>query len=483
MAARVEPIASSLPVVAIVGRPNVGKSTLFNRIVGSRRAIVDDAPGVTRDRVVAPATYDGRAFLCVDTGGFHAENPRDPADIEAQVRGQALAAIEEATAIVCVVDGHAGLSPVDHDTVRLLERSRKPVFVAVNKIDSAARDDLVHDFHALGVDRLFPVSSAHNRGIDDLLDAVVVALPTHEVATSEEGTRLALVGRPNVGKSSLLNRLLGTDRTLVSPRPGTTRDAIDMPVVANGRPYVLIDTAGIRRRSRVESQLERHGAVRALGTLERADIALVVLDATEGMTDQDARIVGRALDAGRGVVLLANKWDLVRGAERDVKRFRERVRGLNPGFADLPILCVSASTGEGLEALFNHVVRVEAGYRTTVGTPVLNRALAATVATHQPPTVHGGRAVRLYYATQTSTAPPEFTIFTNAPGSIPPEYTRYLCKRFADAFGIVGTPVRIMYRPRRAPEAAASARPRRGTGARSGHSSRPKTGSARAPRR
>jgi GTP-binding protein len=297
MPARVEPVTSGLPVVAIVGRPNVGKSTLFNRIVGSRRAIVDDAPGVTRDRVVAPAAYEGRTFLCVDTGGFHAENPRDPADIDAQVRGQALAAIEEASVIICVVDGHAGLAPVDHDTVRLLERSRKPVFVAVNKIDGTARDGLVHDFHALGVDRLFPISSAHNRGIDDLLDVVVAALPAHEIPAPEAGTRLALVGRPNVGKSSLLNRLLGTERTLVSPRPGTTRDAIDTPVVANGRPYVLIDTAGIRRRSRVESQLERHGAVRALGMLERADIALVVLDASEGMTDQDARIVGRALEA------------------------------------------------------------------------------------------------------------------------------------------------------------------------------------------
>jgi GTPase len=483
MPTRVEPVTRGMPVVAIVGRPNVGKSTLFNRIVGSRRAIVDDAPGVTRDRIVAPATYEDRTFLCVDTGGFHAENPRDAADIEAQVRGQALAAIEEASAIVCIVDGHAGLSPVDHDTVRLLERSRKPVFVAVNKIDGPARDELVHDFHALGVDRLFPISSAHNRGIYDLLDAVVAALPAHEVAAPEEGTRLALVGRPNVGKSSLLNRLLGMERTLVSPRPGTTRDAIDTPVVANGRPYVLIDTAGIRRRSRVESQLERHGAVRALGTLERADIALVVLDASEGMTDQDARIVGRALEAGRGVVLLANKWDLLGGGERDVKRFRERVRGLNPGFADLPILCVSASTGEGLEALFNQVVRVEAGYRTTVGTPVLNRTLGAAVTAHQPPSVHGGRPVRLYYATQTSTAPPQFTIFTNAPGSIPPEYTRYLGKRFAAAFGIVGVPVRIVYRPRRAPEAAASGRPRRGTGARSGRSSRPRTGSARARRR
>jgi GTP-binding protein len=269
----------------------------------------------------------------------------------------------------------------------------------------------------------------------------------------------------------------------VSPKPGTTRDAIDTPVTVHGRPYVLIDTAGIRRRSRVESPLERHGAVRALGTIARADVVLVVLDATDGMTDQDARIVGRALDSGRGVVLLANKWDLLHGPERDVKRFRERVRGLNPGFADLPLLCVSAATGEGLEALFNQVARVEQSYRAAVATPALNRALQAAVATHQPPSVHGGRAVRLYYATQTGTAPPSFTIFTNAPGSVPPSYTRYLSNRFAEAFTMTGVPIRIAYRPRRAPDAAVSARPRRGTASRSRRSSKPKSGSARARRR
>ncbi len=480
MPARVEPVPTTLPVVAVVGRPNVGKSTLFNRIVRQHRAIVDDAPGVTRDRVVAPAVHEGRAFLCVDTGGFLADNPRDPTAIEAQVRAQALAAVDEAHAILCVVDGPAGLAPVDRDTVRLLARSRKPLFVVVNKIDGPARDDLVHDFHALGVDTLYPVSAAHGRGVDELLDAVVATLPAVDAVAPEGGTRLAIVGRPNVGKSSLLNRLLGTERALVSTKPGTTRDAIDTAVTVNGRPYVLIDTAGIRRRSRVESALERHGAVRALGTIARADIALVVLDATDGMTDQDARIAGRALEAGRGVVLLANKWDLLHGPERDVKRFRDRVRGLNPGFAELPLLCVSAATGEGLEGLFNQVVRVEAGYRTAVGTPVLNRALQSAVAAHQPPSP-GGRALRLFYATQTAVGPPEMTIFTNAPGSVPPEYTRYLARRLADAFGIVGTPIRIRYRARRAE--TVSARPRRGTASRTRRSSRPRRGSAGARRR
>jgi GTPase len=478
MGARVEPVASGLPVVAIVGRPNVGKSTLFNRVVRSRRAIVDDAPGVTRDRVIAPAVHEGRAFLCVDTGGFLADNPKDPTAIEAQVRAQALAAVDEATALVCVVDGHAGLAPVDRDTIRLLARSGKPLFVAVNKIDAPSRDGLVHEFHALGVERLYPVSATHNRGVDELLDDVTAAFEAAGPSRRDEATHVALVGRPNVGKSSLLNRLLGHTRALVSARPGTTRDATDTPVTVDGRPYVLVDTAGIRRRSKVESPLERHGAVRALGALARADVVLAVLDATEGMTDQDARIVGRALEAGRGVVLLANKWDLVSGRARDVKRFRERVRGLNPGFADLPLLCVSAATGEGLEALFNQVTRVERAYRAAVATPALNRALQAAVAAHAPPAPHG-RAVRLYYATQTGSAPPELTVFTNAPGSIPPDYTRYLAKRFADAFDLVGVPVRIRYRPRRA-EGTPRPRPRRDSGARTRRSSRPSSGSARA---
>jgi GTP-binding protein len=317
----------------------------------------------------------------------------------------------------------------------------------------------------------------------ELLDAVVAALPIAPAAVPEAGTQLAIVGRPNVGKSSLLNRLLGQERVLVSAAPGTTRDAVDTPVTVGGRPYVLIDTAGIRRRSRVEGALERHGAVRALGTIARADMVLVVLDATQGMTDQDARIVGRALEAGRAVILLANKWDLVQGVERDVKRFRERVRGLNPGFAELPLLCVSATTGEGLEGLFNQVARVEAGYRATMATPALNRTLERAVAAHAPPSPQG-RAIRLFYATQTATAPPEITVFASAPGSIPAAYTRYLAKRLADAFGLVGVPLRLRYRARRISEsAAASARPRRGSGGRSRRSSRPRSVSPRAPHR
>ncbi len=479
MTARIEPTPRALPVVAIVGRPNVGKSTLFNRIVRARRAIVDDAPGVTRDRVVARAEHGGRAFLCVDTGGFAAEHPRDAAALAAQVRAQALAAIAEADCVVCVLDGKAGLAPADRDTVRLLARSGRPVLFAVNKLDTAGHEAQAAEFYAAGVERLFSVSAAHGRGMDELLDAVVARLPPPaDARRQEEGTRLALIGRPNVGKSSLLNRLLGTEQALVAPQPGTTRDAIDTPVRIDGRPFVLIDTAGIRRRGRGRDVLERHGAVRALGTIERSDLVGVVLDAAEGMTEQDARLVGRAWEAGRGVLLLANKWDLLSGPVRDVRRFRRAQAAAYPAFAGLPLLCVSARTGEGIEGIFGALAQVERSYHAALATPELNRTLRAAVAAHTPPSPDG-RPVRLFYVTQTATAPPEVTVFASAPSRIPVAYQRYLRTRFAEAFGVVGVPLRVRFRARR--EAPVSAP--RGSGASGRRSSRPRSAAARARRR
>lgn len=449
-----------LPVVAIVGRPNVGKSTLFNRIVRQRRAIVDDVPGVTRDRVVAPAEHRGRRFVCVDTGGFEAEGPQDETGVAAQVRRQALAAVDEATAIVCVVDGTAGLRPADRDTIRLLTRSGKPVFVAVNKIDTPARDDLVHEFWRAGLDRLWAVSAAHGRGVDALLDAVVAVLPAmEEPGSAEEGTRLALMGRPNVGKSSLLNRIVGAERSVVAPEPGTTRDTVDTPVMLAQRRYVLIDTAGVRRRGRIDDCLERHGAVRALGTLARSEIVLLVLDATEGMTDQDARLANRALEAGRAVVLLANKWDVVPATARDARRFARTLASRYPAFADLPVLCVSARTGEGLAALPATLRAVEDAYRASLPTPTLNRVLRAAVEAHTPPGPQG-RPLRFFYATQTGAAPPTVTVFTNAPARVPTPYRRYLAARIAEAFGLRAVPLRLVFRrrPQERPSARSPAR-------------------------
>jgi GTP-binding protein len=475
MRVRVEARRRGLPVVTIVGRPNVGKSTLFNRIVRARRAIVDDTPGVTRDRVVARAEHAGRPFACIDTGGFVADLPRDQAALASRVRAQALAAVDEADVVICVLDGVAGLAPTDRDTVRLLARARKPVLFAVNKIDSAGRELQAADFYAAGVDRLFPVSAAHNRGVDALLDEVVARLPAAAaVPDGDAGTRLALLGRPNVGKSSILNRLLGADQALVAPEAGTTRDATDTPVHIDGHPYVLIDTAGIRRRGRGRDALERHGAVRALGMIERSDLVCFVLDAAEGMTDQDARLVGRAWDAGRGVILLANKWDLLSGKRRDVRTFRRALASAHPAFAGLPLLCVSARTGEGIEGFFGVLAQVERSYRLKMPTPELNRVLRAAVAAHAPPSGEG-RPVRLFYVTQTAFAPPEVTVFASAPARLQAAYQRYLRSRFSEAFGLVGVPLRVRFRGRR--DAAVSVQ--RGSDARARRSARPSSGARR----
>ena len=466
---------AGLPVVAIVGRPNVGKSSLFNRLLGARRAIVDDAPGVTRDRVTARTSSGGRAFMLVDTGGIGAESPREEATIGARVRAQTLAAIDDAHCLVCVLDGHAGLLAEDRDVVRLLRRSGKPVLWVVNKIDTGGREPLVSDFWEAGVEEPFAVSAAHGRGIGELRSAIVASLPPRDaVPETTRGTRLALLGRPNVGKSSLLNRLLGSERAVVAPEPGTTRDAVDTLIEVDGRPYVLVDTAGIRKRGRVRDDLERHGAVRALGQIEGADLALIVLDAAEGITDQDARIIGRAWEAGRGVLLLANKWDTVPPARRDATAFRADLTALRPAFASLPVLCVSARTGEGIAGIFPRVAAIEKAYGATLPTPALNRALRAAVSEHAPASVRG-RVPSLLYATQTGTRPPAVTIFVSDPAAIAAAYVRYLTTRIRDEFGLVGVPLRVALRARsssgrRAAGRASAARrkpPRRGAGARS----------------
>lgn len=450
-------MGAQIPIVVIVGRPNVGKSTLFNRLVRARRAIVDDTPGVTRDWIVAPTAHEGRALLCVDTGGLIEDAAGEASSLAARVREQTLGAIGEADLVLCVFDGRAGAMPADADIVRTLRRSGKRVLFAVNKIDGAVQDALEYDFHALGIPRLHPVSAAHGRGIRSLLDAVVAALGPTAAAPepAPTATRLALMGRPNVGKSSLLNRLLGQARAIVAPEPGTTRDPIDTPLTVGDRRYVLIDTAGIRRRGRVRDVVERHGAVRALGTLARTDLALVVLDAGEGMTEQDARIVGRAWEAGRGILLVANKWDTVAPAERRSERFRRRLGLAHPGLAGLPLVCVSARTGEGLATMLAAIARLEDAYGAQLATPALNRALRTAVR-GQPPPSAAGRAIRLLYATQTERRPPTVSIFTSRAGTVSATYQRFLAGRLGAAFGLVGVPLRLRFleapRSRRARE-------------------------------
>jgi GTP-binding protein len=452
-------------VVVVVGRPNVGKSALFNRIVGTSRAIVDDVPGVTRDRLVAPASHGGRRFLCVDTGGFHADAERGGAALGARVRDTALRAVDDADVVVCVVDGQAGALPDDLALLRLFKRAGKPIVVAVNKLDIPSQDGQIADFLRTGATALIATSAAHRRGISELLDAVVACLPAAPVepAPSDGATRVALVGRPNVGKSSLLNRLCGHERALVASEPGTTRDTIDTALTIEGRPYVLIDTAGIRRRGRVTDRVEKHGAVRALAALERADVVLLVIDGSEGMTDQDARLAGRALEAGRGVVVVANKWDLVAADRRAVAARRENLMRAHPGLAYLPVVPLSAVSGEGVERLFPVLRRVERSFDRDFQTATLNRVLQAAVREHAPASVQG-RPPRLLYATQTGRRPPEVTVFVSEPKAVAAAYRRYLANKFTEAFGVSGMALRVVCRRSRPERAPSSGPPRAGGG-------------------
>jgi GTP-binding protein len=469
------------PVVAIVGRPNVGKSSLFNRIIGKRRAIVDDQPGVTRDRLVGLATGGPRPFVCVDTGGFDAAPARE-SELLAAVRRQALAAVEGAACVVFVVDARAGLAPADVELGRLLLRTGRPIVVAVNKVDTAGHAELLHDFHRLGIAPVIATSAAHGLGVTDLLEAVAARLPARAAApTAATGTRLAVIGRPNVGKSSLTNRLLGEERLVVSEQAGTTRDTIDTAVVLGGRPYVLIDTAGIRRRGRIRDAVEGHGAVRALGMLLRSDIVAFVLDARDGITEQDARIVGRALEAGRGLVLVVNKWDLL-ARDATIGAWRHTVAGKHPALAVLPAVPVSARTGRGVPALVRTLGQVERAYRRRVATADLNRVLQDALARHAPPSP-GGRPIRFFYATQTHAAPPAFTIFASAPSRVPPAFLRYLENVLRDAFGLAGVPITIRLRSRRETARPAVGRPTRDAEQRAPRSARQRPRAPRSRRR
>jgi len=437
-----------LPVVAIVGRPNAGKSTLFNRLVGAARAIVDSRPGVTRDRNVAPARWDERPFLLIDTGGFE---DQDTSQLGAAVRAQAALAAAEADVVIAVLDGREGLNPLDRDFMEQLRRLRKPVLYAVNKLDSPALDDDAADFFALGLPEVFPISTAHGRGVGELMERVVALLPSEPAAETASAAataiRLAIVGRPNAGKSSLLNRIVGYERAIVDATPGTTRDSLDTPFRHGDHDYVLVDTAGIRRRPKVREHLERASVVRALRALERAEVVLLVLDAAQGMTDQDARIASYAWERGRALLIVVNKWDLVPGRERDAPTFLAAIRAHYKTLADVPAVCLSARTGTGVSALFPAVEASIAAHRRSVRTVHLNQVLQQATQAQAPPSVHGRRP-HFLYATQTATAPPTFTVFCSAPDAVTTAYERYLSNAFRTAFELHGTPLRLRFRPR-----------------------------------
>jgi len=437
----------SLPVVAIVGAPNAGKSTLFNRLVRAQRAIVDSQPGVTRDRNIATAQWGGKKFLLIDTGGL---DEQERSSLAAAVRTQSLQAAAEADVVIALFDGRAGVTPTDRDVVQHLRQLHKPVVYAVNKLDTATREDGAAEFFDLGLPALVAVSAAHGLGVGEMMDQVLGQLPDKALVEPrpEAGPiKLAIVGRPNVGKSSLLNRILGFERAIVDNTPGTTRDAIDTPFEREGQDYVLVDTAGIRRRPRVQEQVERASVARALHALDRGEIALLVIDAVEGMADQDARIAGYAWERGRALVLVFNKWDAVPRPQRNRARVMEELQFKYKTLADVPVVFLSACTGSGLEDLFPSVKRVVEAHRREIRTVHLNQVLGDATRAQAPPSVQTKRP-KFFYATQTGTAPPVFTIFCNFPELVPTSYQRYLGNTFRSAFDLQGTPLRLHFRRR-----------------------------------
>lgn len=470
----------NLPLVAIVGRPNVGKSTLFNRLLRQRKAIVESEPGVTRDRLYARAEWTGHRFTIVDTGGL---------DWDAETRiialttQQAETAIAEADVIVFVVDGTIGVTPADEAVAEVLRRSRKPLLVAVNKTDDPSRTAQTAEFFRLGLEaEILPVSAYHGTGTGDLLDAIVDRLPAVEaeagaLGEAEAGTaggaeagsaggpeaeiageaetspgppiRVAVVGRPNVGKSSLVNAFLGEERVIVADEPGTTRDAIDVPFTRDGVGYVLIDTAGLRKKAKVKGSVERYSILRTLRAVDRCDVVLLLVDATQPLTEQDKRVAGYATEAGRAMVLVVNKWDIVEKDDKTYLAYEGHLRrGLH--YADwAPIVFTSAKTGKNLVRVLEAVVSVAANHRKRVSTPEVNRVFRDAVGMNPPP-AEGRRRVRIGYVTQASAAPPTFVFFVNTPERVTDSYKRYLEGKAREAWGFEGTPLRLSFRAKSA---------------------------------
>jgi GTPase len=432
-------------VVAIVGRPNVGKSTLFNRLSRSRDALVDDLPGVTRDRLYASIRWGGAPLRLVDTGGFAAAEDEP---LLAGVREQVLKAIEEADTVLFMVDGRAGVLPGDREIAGLLRRTRKPVLLAVNKIDGPEHESRALEFYELGASEVHPLSAAHGYGLRTLMDRLVETLPPPVDEEPEpDRIRVAVVGRPNVGKSSLINRVLGLDRLLVSDLPGTTRDSVDTPFSYDGTEFTLIDTAGLRRRSRVRERIDKFSMIKTLESLDRCHVAVVLLDAAAGVAEQDARICGYALDRGRALVLALNKWDLVR---RDDEQRRAFLKGVDRqlGFVSFaPTLRISALTGERVKRLLPTVRSLWDPFCRRVPTGEVNRAVAE-ILERKPPPRTGPRSVRLLYATQTAVRPPTFVLFVNRPDLLHVSYRRYLVNQLRDRFGLDRIPIRLYLRKR-----------------------------------
>lgn len=439
---------AQIPIIALVGRPNVGKSTLFNRLAKANKALVDATPGVTRDRHYERIIWEGSTFLLVDTGGL--ETGRQEDKITALIQEQTRQAIEEANVIVFMMDGREGLTAEDYRVVDLLRRAGKPLHYLVNKVDSPEMETkLLPAFFELGVEPIWPVSASHGYGLKDFLAAMTADLPrlTPIEEVPPDTIALATIGRPNVGKSSLTNRMLGEERMMVSDIPGTTREAVDALLVRDHRHYLLIDTAGIRRKGRVQAKLEKFSVMRALRAIERCDIALVLIDAEEGITDQDTKVIGYALEQGRACLILINKWDLVRQDKKRQKQIMDEVERATGFVGFAPVLPVSALTGYGIKRLFPILEDLYSQYSQEFNTGRLNRVLQAAVQAH-PPAIHQGRRVKLYYTTQVATKPPTFIIFSNDPKGIHFSYYRFLVNRFRAELGLEMSPIKLILKKR-----------------------------------
>ena len=437
----------SKPIVAIVGRPNVGKSTLFNVLAGSKISIVKDTPGVTRDRIYADVNWLDYNFTMIDTGGIE---PESQDIIIKSMREQAQIAIDTADVIMFLVDVRQGLVDADHKVADMLRRSHKPVVLVVNKVDSFDKfmPD-VYEFYNLGLGDPFPISAASQLGLGDMLDEVVSHF-TEEMKESEEDERpkIAIIGKPNVGKSSIINKLLGEARVIVSDIAGTTRDAIDTVVTRNDREYVFIDTAGLRRKNKIKEEIERFSIIRTVTAVERADVCVLVIDATEGVTEQDAKIAGIAHERGKGMIIAVNKWDAIEKDNKTIYKFTEDIRRILSFLSYAEIMFISAKTGQRMPKLFDVIDMVVDNHALRIGTGVLNEILTEAVAMQEPPS-DKGKKLRLYYVTEVSVKPPTFVIFVNDRNLTHFSYTRYIENRFRDAFGFKGTPLHFIYRERK----------------------------------
>lgn len=437
----------SKPIVAVVGRPNVGKSTLFNALAGENISIVKDTPGITRDRIYADISWLDMNFTLIDTGGIE---PDTKDIILSQMREQAQIAIDTADVIIFLVDVRQGLVDADSKVADMLRRSKKPVVLAVNKVDSFEKYMAdVYEFYNLGIGEPFPISSVNRLGFGELLDEVSSYFDKEAAAEEEdERIKVAIVGKPNVGKSSIINKLIGENRVIVSDIAGTTRDAIDTEIRHNGKDYVFIDTAGLRRKNKIKEELERYMIIRTVAAVERADIIVLVIDATEGVTEQDAKIAGIAHERGKAVIIAVNKWDAIEKNDKTVKEFTQRIRQVLSFMNYAEIMFISALTGQRLSKLYDMIDAVNENHSMRVATGVLNEIMAEAVAMQQPPSDKGKR-LRLYYITQVSVKPPTFVIFVNDKELMHFSYTRYLENQIRETFGFVGTPLKFIIRERK----------------------------------